>query len=180
MKNYVIYAGIVVMSVALSSVFIKPVQNVVNSTLGAVSGPDSSFPCESHNGLTTCTNRQEFNNASSTLVSFKSPSATSTLTFAAGTITTATSTATLFEWGRSPLLDATSTSLGNFKLAADIKATVLASTTPYTSGLGQTVDYNYVIPPNTFVNLKYGNSLCGATGVTCNSIEGYAVVEFTY
>lgn len=179
MKNTLIAAGVALV-VALTIVStVKPVQKVANQSLGAVTGPDSYFPCESHNGLTTCSDRKVFNTGSTTLASFLSPSATSTLRFAAGSITTATSTATQFEWGRSSLPDATSTSLGFYNLAASIKAVVTASSTP-TSGLAApTVDAAYVIPPNTYVNLKYGNSLCTA-GLTCSAIGGYAVVEFRY
>lgn len=179
MKNTLIAAGVaLVVALAIVST-VKPIQKVANQSLGAVTGPDSYFPCESHNGLTTCSDRKVFNTGSTTLASFLSPSATSTLRFAAGSITTATSTATAFEWGRSTFPDATTTSLGYYTLGASVKAMVLASTSPNVNGFAQTADYAYVIPPNTYVNLKYGNSLCTA-GLTCSTIGGYAVAEFRY
>lgn len=177
MKNYIVAAVTIILSVLISVLLIHP-GVVPNANLGSVSGPDDSFPCKSTNGVTTCSEQKPFSNASTTLVSFRSPAATSTLRIAAASITTATTTAYQFEWGRSPQFDATSTTLGNFLLAASVKAVVSASTTPYTSNMTQTVDYAYIIPPNTFVNLKYGG-ICTA-GIACNTLKGSAIVQFSY
>lgn len=151
-----------------------------NQSLGAVSGPDSFFPCESHNGVVTCSERKAFSTSSSTMVSFISPTATSTLRVAMARVTTASTTATQFEWGRSIFMDATTTSLGRFSMAAGVTGTLNASTSPsYTVPDPQTADLPYIIPPNTRVNLKAGNFVC-TSGLTCSAIRGYAVVEFKY
>lgn len=57
------------------------VQQVADK-LGAVSGPDSFFNCETHNGVQTCFVKQSFRQATSTPVDIVSPTATSTLTHA--------------------------------------------------------------------------------------------------
>lgn len=164
--------------VALVAALFGGKPSIVNQTLGSVSGPDAFFPCESHNGLTTCTERQFFRTSSTTLASFRSPSATSTLRYAAGSITTATTSATQFEWGRATVPDATTTTLGIYNLAASVKAMVLASTTATFATAAQTIDQSFIIPPNTYVNFKFGGQC--TTGQTCSSIGGYAIVEFRY
>ncbi len=175
-----IIAGIVVLgAVVIIGVGTYRLTETAQPPLGAVAGPDSFFPCENHNGLTTCTDRKTFNNSSTTLASFKSPNATSTLRIAAGSITTASTSALDFEWARATVPDATSTTLGTFNLAASIKAVVTASTTP-NFVLGQPADSAAIIPPNTFVNLKYGGNLCPTAGGTCNTLGGYAIVKFEY
>lgn len=180
MKNTTI-AVVAVLGLVLASYGVLKTTPVVNQnqSLGSVTGPDDYFPCKSTNGVTTCSEGKRFNVGSTTMASFLSPNATSTLRIAAGSITTATTTATQFEWGRSIFPDATSTSLGIYNLAASIKAVVLASTTQQSNGTAQTADAAFIIPPNTYVNLKAGNFLCTA-GLTCSAIGGYAIVEFKY
>ena len=178
MKQYIIPVVIALATVLVFNIVIQKVPTSVENPVGSATGPDSFFPCETHNGLTRCTERKQFSVGSTTLASFKSPTATSTLEIGLASITTATTTATQFEWGRSPFFDATSTSLGFYNLAASVKAMVTASTSP-TNTAPPTVDTPYVIPPNTYVNLKMGNNLCTAGG-TCSAIGGYAVVEFVY
>ena len=177
MKNVLVTVVIAAVVIAAGSVFVKP--TVINN-LGAVSGPDDYFPCKSTNGVTTCSESKSFTTASSTLVSFKSPTATSTLRIAAGQITTATTSVLYLEWGRASVIDATTTSLGRRSVATGEKAYFIASTSPLTTD-GQALDQAYVIAPNTYVNLKYGIPSCSIGAATpCNSLTGSAFVEFIY
>ena len=187
-KNVLIglVAGLALILGIYAAVIKQPSVTIITKSDGSTEvvkygGADSSFPCESHNGVTTCTDKKEFNNGSTTLASFKSPTATSSLRIGAGSMTTASTSALQFEWGRSELVNSTSTSLGRYNLAASVKAMILASTSPSTAVLAHVADGPYIIPPNTFVNLKYGGDSCDApTGGDCNSLEGSAIVEFTY
>lgn len=164
---------------SLSTTTTAPDGTQTTQTYGSVTGPDSFFPCETHNGETICSERKTFFTGSTTIASFKSPSATSSLRFAAGNITTASTTALQFEWGRATAPDATSTTLGFYNIAASTKAMVIASTTnPFVPG--QATDGASIIPPNTYVNLKYGGSNCPTAGGACSAVGGYAVVEFRY
>jgi hypothetical protein len=152
-----------------------------NTIVGSVSGPDSFFPCETHNGVTTCSESKAFNTGSTTLATFKSPNATSTLSAAVATFGVGSSTALMFEWGRSLAQDATTTSLGQFFIPAEGRVTLVASTSPgaFTGGVSGVADAAYIIPPNTYVTLKYGKSVC-VTGGTCSALRGRASVEFKY
>ena len=82
---------------------------VDGQSLGAVTGPDSTFPCESHNGVTTCFERKNLAQATTTVCAIKSPTATSTLTFASVHINVATGTASTIQFSKAATAFATTT-----------------------------------------------------------------------
>lgn len=130
--------------------------------------------CIEKEGVRTCYSRQKMNTASTTVCSYKVPNATSTVITATGSFTTGSTSALYWEWGKSGVSDATTTSLGKAPLAGGVQATILASTTAgdFTGG-NLPHDPPQVVAPNNFVNLKYGGALCGTGGTTCNTIAGY-------
>ncbi len=160
-------------------VFIKPVTTAVDEALSGVAGPDSFYPIQTQNGVMTAAEGKNFSQSSTTLATFKSPNATTTLSIGIATVSTASTTALFFEWGKSSAQDATTTSLGVWTPGASGKTTMMASTSPgaITGGVSGVGDPVYVISPNTYVTLKYGGAVC-TTGGACNSLVGRASVEF--
>lgn len=123
--------------------------------LGAVSGPDSSFPCETHNGVMQCFERTKMRTATTTVCSIKSPTASSTLVSAAAHFETASSSALLIEMGKATTPYATTTLLARLSNAAGAKASVIATTsaTALTDG---------IVAPNSYINVM----IAGAGGAT--------------
>ena len=70
------------------------------ATLGAVVGPDQFLPYWNYNGLHLTREEVRWNEASTTICSFLSPAATSTLVRATIQMTEATSTDVQISWGR--------------------------------------------------------------------------------
>lgn len=150
-------------------IFIKPVNQAVNQVVGAATGPTSSFPCESHNGVTHCFAQSRFTGlASTTLCTFKAPTdATSTLVYGSVQITTATTTAIGIEIGKGVTTDATTTSLAYTTLASGAKLTMFATGTPSVSA---GVDSKNAFAPGTYFTVKYGGSAVGPLlAGTCNA-----------
>lgn len=145
------------------------VERVVQEKLGAFPGPEINFPYLSVNGVEKFYFSSKLNQASTTLCSFKLPSATTTIDNLVGTITTATSSALYLEWGVSKLPDATTTKLSYTTLAANVKTTIVASTT-----LQDGVNDPYILPPNQYLVFKYGQSLG-----TTNTLVGACRAELT-
>lgn len=130
MKNNIIFGAIlVIIAFSLSYTFIKPVQNIVNETVGSVTGPDDFYPCKSTNGVTTCSEAQSPRSATTTVCAFKSPAATSTLVRGLATFRVGTSSAYTVHMAKAATFNATTTSLGYAVVAAGAQVTVTASTT---------------------------------------------------
>lgn len=99
------------------------------STLGAVSGPDSFFPCESHDGVKRCFTKKALSTATTTVCSIKT-TATSTLVSGGAMFTTSSSTASVVVLSKGALATASTTQIGtNFAIAANAQGTLFASTT---------------------------------------------------
>ena len=100
MSNKNLTIGLVaVLVIVLGVAFLKPsnviVQQGPQDPIGAVSGPDRSYPCESSNGVGKCFEKQSLALATTTVCAIKSPSATSTLVSANVGFTTSTTTKTV-------------------------------------------------------------------------------------
>lgn len=131
--------------------------------LGAVSGPDNYFPYWAVNGVRKHYFSSGFNNASTTLCSFKTPAATTTLEFASLKIRTATSTAIVVDIGKGSIYNATTTLFGTtYTVVAGEQDTIIASTSPAAGA-------KTVIAPSQWVNFKFGSS---AITPTVNSLAG--------
>ena len=126
-------------------------------------------------GARICPKTVKMNQASTTVCSFKSPTATSTVR-AQATLRTGTTTATFFEWGKATTPTATTTSLGASAVASLGIGTFVASSTAgdFTGG-NSFIDPPQVVAPNTWVNLKYGGTL-GASNV----FAGDCTATFVY
>ena len=147
--------------------------------LGAVSGPELYSPFWSVNGVRTWFYSAKFNTASTTLCSFRLPSATTTLVRAMAQITTATGTAIQVEFGKAVQYDATTTSLGLFPVAADAKATLVASSTSGSFVAASQIGLNptFVIEPNRYFNFKFNVDNRIISPAT-HALRGTCVAEF--
>lgn len=131
--------------------------------LGAISGPEVSSDYFCVNGVCRYYFSSKFNNASTTLCSFKLPSATSTLVSASLQVTTATATAIVVDLGEGAIYDATTTKIGTtYTVAATAQDTIIASSSP---AAGATT----LLSPSNYLNYKFGSS---AITPTTNSLAG--------
>ena len=134
------------------------VVTVVNSSgekVGSVVGPDSYLPYLANNDVKTFSYSSKLNQASTTVCSFRTPSATSTLVYGAVNITTGSTTATIWEMGKDVGAAGTSTLVGGrFTLAANALATFLATTSVNVANANQA----FVYGPNQFFTVKFGGS----------------------
>lgn len=179
-KNINIAIGLAVVAVILGTGYLKQTEVKVNvnvpeqsTIVGASAGPVRTERFESINGVGTYSDTTKFNQASTTVCGFKTPAATTTALSLVGNLRTGTTTAIMFEWGKSTLPTATTTSLGKFFLGSDAQATMIASTSAGAfSVTGTGIDPAFVFAPNTYVSLKYGGA-AGALNVlqgSCTSV----------
>jgi len=120
--------------------------------VGAAPGPDRTYPCESRNGVMECTYSAVMTQNASTTCSFKSPAATSTLTWASAQFSLSSSTATIVEIGKGTL-QATTTLIGTkYNILASARASILASTSP---AAGDAT----IFAPSTWLNVKVGGGI---------------------
>lgn len=150
MKNsqIAILAGVVALLVSLGvAAFNKPVNTIVNDTLGAVTGPDLFFPYLGVNGVNTFYSYSKIRTATTTPCAFKSPSATSTLVQATIRLDVSSSTATIWDIAKASNAFATTTALipTAYNVAAGAQAFINASTSVGQTGAGN------VIAPNQFI-----------------------------
>lgn len=148
-------AALVLAALALGAVLFLGPEPVVETPLGAVSGPDSSFPCESHNGVTRCFATMGMRVGTTTTCSLKSPNASSTLVTSQARFIIASSSAALVEMGRASDNGATTTLLARQNFAAGAGGSLIATTsaTALTDG---------IVAPNSFINVR----ITGAGGAT--------------
>ena len=179
LTNYIVVAVVAGLLVFAGSFIRSTGDTVVNvpknddgtPKYGALPGPDIPFPYISVGNVEQRYASISFNTASTTICSVKSPVSTSTLVFGSVQVTTASTTALLFEIGKSTVIDATTTSLGTHALGASAKMTMLASTTPNTAG----IDKSWVFSPSTYFNVKYGK---GIGTVVNNGLAGTCKVKW--
>lgn len=147
MKTFIasLVGAIVGVSIFAAGYLARPTTVAPEPQLGAVSGPDISSPYFSVNGLVTYRSRIAMRAATTTLCAIKSPSATSTLTYAGWQIGTGTSTAATIDLATSTTAFATTSNLvAASSVASGAQATV--SWVPSTT--------NGVLAPNTYVVVK--------------------------
>lgn len=137
-KNLVIGALAVLAVVFGVSYFKAP--STVQVPVGAISGPDISSPYLSINSVQRFYNRKGLNIATTTVCAIQSPSATSTLALGAIRFETSSTTASTVTLAKANTAYATTTVLTEMGVAANAKATLIASST---TGLA-----NFVFSPS--------------------------------
>ena len=170
----VLTVGAVLVAVIVVGVVLG--RSSVKLPLAANPGPGFEGPLLSVNGLGTFNYSSGLNQASTSVCSFKSPDATSTLVFGTATLRTGTTTGLMLEWGKSVSPSATTTSLGVTSLGTLELATFRASSTPGDFGATASAggkDPQFVFGPSQYLTLKYG----GARGAL-NVLAGTCKVQW--
>jgi len=169
MKLQGIINGVLVLGLIALGVFILA-RSTPTQPLGSVTGPDSYFVCETHNGLQTCATGRPLTLATTTPCSIQSPTATSTIVRAGLNISVATSTATVWTLATSTTAFSTTSALTNqFSLGSGAQGAMTYTGT--TTALNTTINNAQVLPPNTWVNWGVqGTAISGTTYLkgTCN------------
>lgn len=117
---------------------------------------------------------QNFRKATSTVCSFVSPNATSTLTYAGISSQTGTSTALTLYIAKAANTNSTTTLLGGTGIAANARYTSIASTTP-TVG----IDDKVVFAPNQNLNFNLKGGASDVVFRTSDSVTGVCHAEFS-
>lgn len=144
----------------------------ITTELGAAAGPDMSGPYLSVGGVATWSEKQVMKTATSTLCSFKSPSATSTLTHLSAIFSTTASYATSYAFGNAATEFSTTTIIvAPYSFAASATGEIVASTTKITA-----FTQNGVVSPNTYINLKLSTTTAGASATYAP--KGVCEVQF--
>ena len=165
MKNSIISAGVAVLVVVLGFSFFAPEPNIVVQDLGSASSPSVNGGCMDVNGVTTCYASMKANTASTTPCALRAPTmATSTLVAGSYRVASTSATATYVEIGKSVTAFATTTSLGTTNIAANVQATINATTTPTAMN-----DDKTVFTPGAYFVVKVANAAYTQLGGTCNA-----------
>ena len=114
--------------------------------------------------------RSSLRAASSSLASFKSPNATTTLESAQCFFNTGNTGAADVQIGWGATAYATTTNIARQTVAAGVGVNVVATSTGQSGSYGNG-GIDGIIPPNTFINFRYGTS-SSATGLTLAPIGG--------
>ena len=130
-------------------------QGPSGQTVGALSSPDIASPYFSFGGVRSWGYSMPFQDATSTICTFQSPAATSSLEFASIEITTATSTASFFEIAQSRDRAATTTSIQKISVPT---TELLDWVSTSTGGVVGTT----IFGPNRFLNVKVGGFIIHA------------------
>ena len=120
--------------------------------------------CKDNNGVFECYFRSAWNVGSTTVCSFPSPEATSTIVHASANVEYGTTTAYILEIGKDTVMDGTSTRLASMGIGANSKGSVVASSSLWEAD-------NHVIGPSkgtstNYVNFKVGTEYSNATNTT--------------
>jgi len=166
MKNYLITAG--VLGVLVVGLLLALNGKVPQAPLGAVTGPDSFFPCETHNGVMTCFAKAQATLGTTTPCVLKSPNATSTLRMGLANFRPASTSASIVTVAKSSSYNATTTLITSGVLAGSAFGTVVATST---GGL----DSLSTFAPNTYfvVGVQGGQGAItfGGTGAgSCQAV----------
>ena len=151
-------------------------------SLGAISGPELTSPFWTVNSVENRYFSSGLNQASTTICSFRTPAATTTLKMGSVQIRTGTTTAIALEMAKSTLLDATTTRIAYQTLASGAQVTLssfVASSTGATgpNGALYTAEQDTLIfAPSTYLNVKYGSTL-GALNVLVGSCKAEFLVN---
>lgn len=138
--------------------------------LGAVAGPDLYFPYFGVNDVREYSFSSNLKLATSTVCSFRTPGATTTLTHAAIRFVIASTSATVLDIAKDTSPSASTTKIGStYVIAASAAATVVASTTGSVGGDAT------IFAPNTFLNFKIGPSSGDGIG---NAARGVCNAQF--
>jgi len=147
--------------------------NVVSSqNFGAVSVLTSPVSVD---GMNTYYYRSSLRAASSSLASFKSPNASTTLESVQCFFTTGNTGSANVQIGWGATAFATTTNIAQLIVAAGVGAQLIGTSTVANGTSFGNGGTDGLVPPNTFINFRYGTS-SSATGLTLAPIGGCSAV----
>lgn len=145
-------------------------------SLGAVSGPDTYFPYTGENDVRRYASRMTFRQGTTTVCSFRSPAATSSLEYVTANINTSTSSITTVNVAKA-LNDNNSTSTLLFagSLPANVYGGFFFASSTATNDSGQILaDHITIFAPSTNLNVSLGGHVTGDSGFNfsgnCNAV----------
>ena len=197
MNNKIIVGALVILAVVAGYAALRPPVEITKETikeiqqLGAQSETLTDGNCYLFNGQHRCPVRTTLTQATSTVCSFRSPNATSTLqtqgTFVQ--LDQGTSTALQITWVKSTSQYGTTTGaslLSYNTLASALKVRNMA-TTSLSGGIAGILattgnDPTLTVAPNTFVNVGFAGGVPGVGNGTANqfNLTGVCAAEFVY
>jgi len=168
-------ALVVITLIAIGAYMFPKGNTVVERIVGAVSSPDVQSSYLSVNDVRSWYESRSLNQASTTICSMKSPSATSTLVSGSVKLTTGTTTAIALELAKDTTPSATTTRISYIVLASGAQVTLRAFVASTTVAVNSGVQYtanetDLVFAPNTYLNAKYGAAL-GSLNVLVGSCK---------
>lgn len=133
--------------------------------------------CQNNNGIFECHLYSAWNVGSTTVCSFPSPEATSTIVHASANVQFGTTTAYILEIGKDTVMDGTTTRLATMGIGANSKGIVVASSSLWEAD-------NHIIGPSkgtstNYVNFKVGTEYSNATNTTLFSGNSCEVIYRT-
>lgn len=158
---------------------VQPIQTQFGGT-----SPDISSPYVDFGGVRHWYATASLNQASTTVCSLPAPLATSTLVFASVSITTSTTTNTVWDFGKSQGTAATTTVLSSTALTGGLMGTIVASTTTAGSGPDSPVVFGAAVAStssnlgNIYVKQNYLNVIYGGTQGALNVFTGSCKAEW--
>lgn len=158
---------------------VSPLSNVIEDVverLGAVASPVLTSPFFQVNGVREWSYSEAFTTASTTACSFRTPqNSTTTLVYASLKVTTATTTATQWEFGKNnTTFDATTTRLGLVLVPTSVQITAVASTSPSNA----TQDSDLQFAPGAYLNIKWIANGVPSCTANCTTMVGLCKAKF--
>ena len=154
-RKYYVWGGVLLALVLVVGIIYPRPTSVVErivEKLGATPGDTLNTESWTVNGVRTYFYSSAFGNASTTVCSFRTPSATTTVVMASMNFTNGTtSQAVGMEIAKGAFQTASTTSLGTMALAAGITGTLVAVTKDAATG-----DETTTIAPRNYVTMKFG------------------------
>jgi len=167
-QKLLVVGVLVAVGIGLAGLFKSPGIQTIVKDVGSVTGPDSYFQCETHNGIQSCFNRVSLTQATTTICAIKSPAATSTLAWATLHIDVSSSTTNTFTFARATTPYATTTviNISQPTVASGLEANIVATSS------------SLIFSPNTyFVVGQAGNSAANGSTITFSE-NGNCQAEF--
>lgn len=168
MKKLLSIASVVIIIAIVVGGYSYPKSVSKETIVRGITSPDSYYEYTANNDLQKFGGSKGFTPATTTVCAFKSPSATSTLTFGSATFSVASSTATVVTLAKATSAFATTTVLNSGAIAANAQGTLFASSTTVVN-----VDGLTVFAPNTYFVVGMSG------GIGTFSPSGRCSVQFT-
>lgn len=158
-KNILVSTAVTLAIVCAFAVGLN-VHKVTPLQAGAVSSPDILSPYFSYGGVRHWGGHTNMRQATTTVCSFQSPPATTTISAATASFTASASYTTAYEWAWDSTAFSSTTALGATQvfIPANALGVIIASTTSTALAQG-----DGIIPPSSFINFRLSTTTAGTS-----------------